>query len=132
MKRYLVLGFLALSFLSPGPVGAAQDQERWELLGRQQVDFRGDRDRIQVGRHEGKFRQIQVRVQGAPVEIHDMVITFGNNEKFSPPLRHRFDERSNSRVIDLPGERRTIRNVEFNYRSTERREGKATVAVYAR
>jgi hypothetical protein len=71
-------------------------------------------------------------VQGAPVEIDNMVITFGNNEKFSPNLRHRFDERSTSRVIDLPGDRRTIKSIDFNYRSIDRREGKATVAVYGR
>jgi hypothetical protein len=132
MKRYLVLGFLALSFLLPGPVGAAQDRERWELLGRQDVDFRGDRDRIEVGRHEGRFKQLQIRVQGAPVEIENMVVTFGNDEKFSPKLRHRFDEKTTSRVIDLPGDRRTIKRIDFNYRSVNRREGRATVAVYGR
>src|ERR671918_681381 len=124
MKRYLVLGFLALSFLLPGPVGAAQDRERWELLGRQDVDFRGDRDRIEVGRHEGRFKQLQIRVQGAPVEIENMVVTFGNDEKFSPKLRHRFDEKTTSRVIDLPGDRRTIKRIDFNYRSVNRREGR--------
>ena len=132
MKRHLVLGSLALSFVLTGLAGAAQDQGRWEMLGRQEVNFRGDRDRVEVGRHEGRFKQLQIRVQGAPVEIDNMVITFGNNEKFSPNLRHRFDERSTSRVIDLPGDRRTIKSIDFNYRSIDRREGKATVAVYGR
>src|SRR5207253_8660348 len=65
---------------------------------------------------EGRFKQLEIRVQGAPVEINKMVITFGNNETFSPELRHRFEEKSTSRVIDLPGDRRT--------RSEERRVGK--------
>jgi len=96
------------------------------------VDFKNDHDRIDVGRKEGRFKQLEIRVQGAPVEINKMVVTFGNNETFSPELRHRFDENSTSRVIDLPGDRRTIKKIDFNYRSINRREGKATVAVYAR
>lgn len=102
------------------------------MLGRQDVDFKNDHDRIDVGRKEGRFKQLEIRVQGAPVEINKMVVTFGNNETFSPELRHRFDEKSTSRVIDLPGDRRTIKRIDFNYRSINRREGKATVAVYAR
>ena len=102
------------------------------MLGRQEVDFKNDHDRIDVGRKEGRFKQLEIRVQGAPVEINKMVVTFGNNETFSPELRHRFDEKSTSRVIDLPGDRRTIKRIDFNYRSINRREGKATVAVYAR
>jgi hypothetical protein len=64
--------------------------------------------------------------------MNKMVVTFDNNEKFSPQLRHRFEEGSDSHVIDLPGNRRTIKSIDFNYRSMNRREGKGTVAVYGR
>jgi hypothetical protein len=60
-----------------------------------------------------------------------MVVTFDNDETFSQEIRHRFDERSKSRVIDLPGSRRAIKRIDFNDRSGVGR-GKATVEVYAR
>jgi hypothetical protein len=61
-----------------------------------------------------------------------MVVTFGNNQKFNPKLRHRFAEGSGSQTIDLPGERRVIKQIDFNYRSINRREGKGRVEVYGR
>ncbi len=108
MKRYLT-ATVSLFLLLAGLAGATHAAQGWEMLGRQDVDFKNDHDRIDVGRKEGRFKQT-----------------------FSPELRHRFDEKSTSRVIDLPGDRRTIKRIDFNYRSINRREGKATVAVYAR
>jgi hypothetical protein len=128
MKHRLGLA-IAFVFLMVGAVDAAQG---WEMLGRQQVDFKSDHDRIDVGKKEGRFKQLQIRVQDAPVEIEKMVVTFDNDERFSPELRHRFDEKSKTRNIDLPGNRRAIKRIDFNYRSVDRRQGKATVEVYAR
>jgi|SRR5262245_34432107 hypothetical protein len=104
----------------------------WQLLGESEADFRQDRDRIDVGRREGAFRQIRIAVRGAPLEMSGMVVTFADGKTFSPNLRADFDENSSTREIDLPGERRAIRSVDFNYRSPNRREGKATVMLYAR
>lgn len=104
----------------------------WELLGQREADFKQDRDRIDVGRREGSFREIRITVRGAPLEMSGVVVTFADGKTFSPNLRARFDENTSSREIDLPGERRAIRSVDFNYRSPNRREGKATVMLYAR
>jgi len=90
------------------------------------------RDRIEVGRREGTFREIRVAVRGAPVEIYNVVVTFSDGNSFSPNLRQRFDENASSREIDLPGDRRVIRSVDFAYRSLNRREGRATVMLYGR
>jgi hypothetical protein len=130
MKRYSVLGIFFLSLVAATLAGAAEP--KWESLGRKQVDYKRDRDSIDVGRREGKFKQLQIRVDGAPVEIRNMVITFGNDETFSPNLKHRFDENSRSRTIDLPGDRRTIKRIDFNYSSPDRRDGKGTVEVLGR
>ena len=131
MRNYskTLAGFLLL--LLSG-MAVAADSSRWERLGRREVDFRNDRDRIEVGRNEGRFRQLQIRVRNAPIEISDIVITFGNDQNYSPQLRHRFAEGSGSSTIDLPGERRTIKHIDFRYRSINRREGKGVVEVFAR
>jgi hypothetical protein len=125
------LTLVSLILLAACMAGAAQSPG-WERLGQREVDFRNDHDQIDVGRKEGRFRQLEVRVKNAPIEIYDMVVTFGNDETFKPKLRHKFAEGSGSRIIDLPGERRTIKRIDFNYKSINRREGKGTVEVRGR
>ena len=132
MRRYLFSAVLFSCLIVTGLANAAQYSGRWERLGTREVDFRGDHDRIEVGREEGRFRQLQIRVKDAPIEISNMVVTFANNQKFSPTMRHRFTEGTGTRIIDLPGERRAIKSIDFKYRSISRREGKGTVEVYAR
>jgi hypothetical protein len=126
------LTLVSLILLTAFMAGAAQSPGRWELLGQREVDFKNDHDQIDVGRSEGRFKQLEVRVKNAPIEIHDMVVTFANDETFKPKLRHKFTEGSGSRIIDLPGERRTIKRIDFNYKSINRREGKGTVEVRGR
>jgi hypothetical protein len=48
---------------------------------------------------EGRFKQIEVWVKNTPFEVSD-----------------RF------RIIDIPGERRTIKRIDFNYKSLNRRK----------
>jgi hypothetical protein len=109
----------------------SRDRQGWELLGQSEADLKNDRDRIDVGRREGTFRELRILVRGGPLEISDMVVTFGDGKTFSPRIKQRFDENTTSQ-IDLPGDRRTIRSVDFNYRSVDRREGRATVYLYGR
>jgi len=133
MNRWLGLGFLTMLMMLPvAATGAEKHGGDWELLGRREVDFKGDRDTIEVGRSEGKFRQLRFTVTGGSIEMRDMVVTFGDGKKFSPNLSAHFDEKTSSRVIDLPGDRRVIKSVDFVYRSTRRRDGKATVSLYGR
>ena len=132
MKGYIALGMLSLRLLVWGLAAAAQSPGGWEVLGQREVDFRNDHDQIDVGRNEGQFKQIQLRVKDAPIEVNNMVVTFGNNQTFSPKIRHRFTEGTGAHVIDLPGERRTIKRIAFNYKSISRREGKGTLEVLAR
>ena len=126
------LTLVSLILLAAYMAGTAQSPDRWELLGQREVDFKNDHDHIDVGRSEGRFKQLEVRVKNAPIEIYDMVVTFCNDTTFKPKLRHKFAEGSGSRIIDLPGERRTIKRIDFNYKSINRREGKGTVEVRGR
>jgi len=129
IRALAVVSFILFAVVS---AHAAQSRDRWESLGQREVDFRNDRDQIEVGRSEGRFRQIQVKVTKAPIEIFDMVVTMENDETFKPKLRQRFTEGSGSRIIDLPGERRAIKRIDFSYKSINRREGKGIVEVLAR
>jgi len=132
MKYYFRSCPALLLLVIAAVAGAANSPDRWQLLGERDVDFRTDHDAIELRRHDEKFKQIQFRVKDAPIEVSDLVVTFSNDQKFNPKLRHRFPEGSGSRVIDLPGERRMIKRIDFNYHSIDRREGRGKVEIYAR
>jgi len=99
----LLLGFLLSACVAPGGGYYGGRDGGWELLGQREADLRMDHDRIEVGRREGTFRELRIVFRGAPVEIYNMVVTFGDGKTFSPNIRHRFDENTSSREIDLPG-----------------------------
>src|SRR5262249_38194180 len=64
----IIWAFLLL--MSVGHAAFAQGARRWVLLGQTTVDGQRDRDSIVIGRNEGRFQSIQLRVAGAPVECH--------------------------------------------------------------
>src|SRR6185436_4951979 len=109
-----------------------RESRRDELLGQREVDFRADNDVIEVGRSEGRFRKLRVIVRGAPIELRDMKVIFEDNSVLDVTRRSRILRENSDFVIDLPGERRVIQRIDFQYRSVDRREGKATVLVYGR
>lgn len=116
-----------------GREGRTPNQDGWTHIGAREVDFRSDRDVIQV---EGskRFNTILLAVEGADVEISNVRVNFANGERFDPEVRLHFEENSRSRFIDLPGEARDIRNIEFRYNSIRRGNGnhKAIVHVYGK
>ncbi len=113
-----------------GVSGNAWAQE-WEKLGARQVDFGLDKDQIVVTGNEGTFNAIKLTVTGGDLLMYNIRVTFGDGSSFSPPTRMEFTLGSQTRTIDLPGQARVIRKVEFLYRSKIKR-GKATVTLHGR
>ena len=134
MKRTLLAASVAVLLFAgfAEVLSAAPDLRREELLGQREVDFRADNDVIEVGRSEGRFQKIRVVVRGAPIELRDMKVIFDDDSVIDVPRRSRILRENSDFVIDLPGERRVIQRIDFQYRSVDRREGKATVLVYGR
>ena len=87
----------------------------WTRLGERWVDGTHDHDVIHVGEREGTYRRIMIVVDHSALEMRDMTVTFADGSHFSPQVRHVFGPDTRSRVIDLPGNRRVIRDVEFHY-----------------
>jgi hypothetical protein len=107
------------------------DRHGWIKLGDRTVDGRRDRDVIPVGRREGAFRRIMIVVENSAVEMHDVVVNFGDGSHFSPATRLVFGANTRSGVIDLPGSERVIRSVEFRYGNLPG-GGRADVELWAR
>ncbi len=105
-------------------------RDGWVLLGKQEVGFQVDHDVIRVTASEGRFRAIGLHVSGAPLELLDMTVTFGDGEVFQPKVRHDFRQGSTTRRIDLPGGQRVIKQVDFTYRSPNPEKGRANIELF--
>jgi hypothetical protein len=98
-------------------------------LGEREVNGKVDRDRIDVGRYEGKFTKLTLYVEKSDLELLDFEVTFGNKEKWHPEVRHVFKEDSRTRVIDLPGDERVIKSIDLKYKNLPG-GGRARVEVW--
>ena len=130
MKPIVLFAALAAIAAGGGTAHAQRwDSTGWVKLGEREVNGRVDHDRITVGRHDGKFTKLTLYVEKSDLEMLDFEITFGNNEKFHPEVRHVFREGSRTRVIDLPGDERTIKTIDLRYKNLPG-GGRARVEVW--
>ena len=106
--------FLSLVFFSFNtPNHSASSQPRWEKLGQRKVNFKADKDEIGVGRYEGFFNALQLRVTRGSINMKKMGVHFHNGKVREVELKENFTEGGMSRVIDLPRNNRIIDKVVF-------------------
>lgn len=113
----------------PPVVRRSWDTRGWVLLGSRQVNGRADRDRIEVGRDEGRFTKLTLAVEDSDLELIDLRIEFADRTSYSPRLSHFFREGQRTKVIDLPPSEQIIRHVDLTYKNT-RGGGPASVEVW--
>ena len=87
----------------------------WEKLGSRKVNYGLDRDEIMVTRAEGTFRKVQLRFKKAPINMHRMILHFGNGTQQEVKLQKTFRAGEKTRVIDIKGGKRVIKKVVFWY-----------------
>ncbi len=110
---------------------SAYRANRWVFLGQTTVDGQRDRDRILIGRNEGRFQSIQLRVTGAPVEFQRVVVNYGNGSSEEVEFRDYIQAGGQTRPIDLRGDERVINSVDFLYsKSRWRRGARPRVSLY--
>lgn len=120
----LIIG-LTLSSFSSGYL-------KWEHLGTRTVNYKLDKDVIKVTAKEGGFKKLKIKVTGGSINMHRMVVQYGNGEKDVIQLRHNFSRRSATRLIDLKGGKRIIRDITFFYDTKNLSLRKAKVHVFGR
>lgn len=87
----------------------------WKKLGERSVDGKMDKDVIHVGADDGAFTAIEVKVENSAIVMHEIKVVFTNGEVFEPKTKLVFDKDTSTRLIDLPGNKRVIKRVEFKY-----------------
>lgn len=137
LKCMTLIGFFALvgtslSSFSYQSNSLQLSSSRWELLGTRKVNFGLDRDVISVGRHEGSFTKLKVLVSGGGINMHKMVVVYGNGKRDELQVRHNFRQGSDSRIIDLNGRNRVIKEVIFWYDTKNISGRRARIRVFGR
>ena len=124
-----IIGVLALVALV-GCAGRMNGMTDWDLLGSRQVSDRVDHDVIAVGAGRGDYRRIKITVQRASIDFHRVVVHYGNGSDQRLELRNTIPAGGESRAIDLEGNDRVIRSVEFWYDANTIRGRRAQVRVF--
>ena len=127
----VVVAAAALAAPSVARAQSAWDSRGWVMLGERTVNGRFDHDRIEVGRHEGKFEKLTVVVLDSDLEMLDFEIKFAKGAPWHPGLKQLFKEGERTRVIDFPGDERAIKFIDFKYRNLPG-GGRAKVQVWAK
>jgi hypothetical protein len=109
--------------------GGGGQRGDWQELGCQTVGFFSDRDVVKVGRSEGRFKAIKLRVTGNSVFIKDLKVVYANGDPDNIPVSFEVRENSETRPLDLKGFNRAIDRVEMVYRAKPNFRGKAKVCV---
>jgi len=114
MKRS-TLATLTLALLVVAATATALADDVWKHLGTRRVTDRVERDVIEVGADEGSFTALQIRVGRTAIQFRSVTVHFVNGKRQEIELRRVIPAGGQSRVIDLVGEDRRIRSVEFRY-----------------
>jgi hypothetical protein len=104
----------------------------WIHLGDKHVDGNSDHDKISIGKSDGRFRQLQIRVDNAPVNFQRVVVHFGNGADEELQFRERINPGDATRSMDLRGRSRIIKSVEFWYEKANWGSNRPTVSLYGR
>lgn len=130
MKNYFFAALALLLVMSSFTIKHHYQKGNWEQLGTRIVNMSLDHDEILVTAAEGTFTKIKIHVSKAPLHIINCKVVFGNGEETNLDIRHDFAKGSDTRIIDLPGEKRIIRKIIFNYKSKPTAKGRAVVTVF--
>jgi hypothetical protein len=126
---YLVLGIATARASdevhpSSGPPGS------WQKIGTTHASHSADHDTIVVSGPGDAFRRIKFKVKDAPLHLRRMVVTFEDNGLQNVETRDEIPKGGESRVIDLKGNVRRIKRIDFWYDTTGWLQGTADVTVF--
>ncbi|MDC3337493.1 hypothetical protein OAW23_06445 [Flavobacteriales bacterium] len=105
--------------------------EEWQRLGSRTVNMRADHDELPVTAFKGSFTKLKIRVKGAPIFVKNIRVIFGNGQDLNLKVGHKFTPGS-ERILDLPGNKRIIKKINFNYKTVTTSKGRAEVVIWGK
>ncbi len=107
-------------------------EEGWEMIGESKAAFIRDRDEVIVT-SPSTFTAIRFKVEEKPIRLKELNVVFQNGDKLAPMVDDVVEADQFSREISLGPEGRSIRSVEFSYRSKGNLlKGRAKVLIFAK
>lgn len=103
---------------------------RWERFGAQELRDRSGRVNLRGDLRGDYYRELRITCIGCDTELRDVVIHFAGGRPYRAG-RMEFDGSRRTHVVNLPGERRAISHVTFDYRKPDR-DRRAIASVFAR
>lgn len=136
MKRFQVwmAGILVLAGMIYSQATVAQktaNNQDWQLLGKQTVDYTLDYDAIPVTYKQGAFTTLRFAVADGSINVYRCMITFENGEKQEIEIKYQFTPGS-EKIIDLKGNNRIIEKISFWYDTKNKSSKKAVIEVWGK
>jgi hypothetical protein len=107
-------------------------EEGWELLGESKVDFIRDKDQVDVV-SSNRFTALRFKVEKRDIRLNDLHVVYQNGDKLSPVIDDVIVADQYSRDIELGPEGKSLRSVDFKYRTTGNiLKGRGTVLLFGK
>ncbi|MFN4255720.1 MAG: hypothetical protein ACK4Q5_12015 [Saprospiraceae bacterium] len=132
MKNAVFSRFLLLALAAVFTLNFTTDRAGWERLGARRVNYGLDRDEIFVTAKDGIFTALKIKVKRGGINMHRLVVHYGNGQTDEIELRNNFAPGSESRVLDLVGNKRIIQKVVFWYDTKNIARRRAVVELWGR
>jgi hypothetical protein len=111
------------------PRRGEEDRGNWHELGCERAGFLPERDVIQVGRKEGRFRAVRLWANGNRIDVKEMKVIYANGDAENLSVQSSVGDGERTRPLDLAGDRRSIEQVVLTYSSRPSLKGQARVCV---
>lgn len=98
--------------------------DRWTKLGERVLAENGTHDTIHASADEGRFASVRFVIKFGKLELQKVTIKFDDGTTFVSTSRVPFGAGVTSRAIDLPGGKKAIRQIDFDYGGV--RSGRST------
>lgn len=107
-------------------------EEGWELIGETKVNFVRDRGSVAV-LNSNPYTAIRFKVENKAIRLKSLNVVFQNGDKLAPLVDSEIEADQFSREFPLGPEGRSIRSIDFNYRSKGNiLKGRAKVLIFAK
>ena len=116
LKLTLFFGLIIISFSCGSSRNSIAVEEGWELLGETKAGFIRETNVINVN-SRNQFTALRFKVEGAEIKLSALDVYFESGDRLSPAVDESISAGQESRLIELAADGRTIKKIEFRFRT---------------